>query len=83
MTSKWFLTNAVIMDVQQNLRIITGGPFTLFAPTNAAFAKIPKATLDKLLANVTALTGKQIIFHGISHSNVLRKRLKSNFDKRS
>jgi uncharacterized surface protein with fasciclin (FAS1) repeats len=25
------------------------GPFTVFAPTNAAFAKIPKATLDDLL----------------------------------
>merc|ERR1712076_93557 len=32
------------------------GPFTLFAPTNAAFAKVPAATLNKLLANVTALT---------------------------
>ena len=25
------------------------GPFTVFAPTNAAFAKIPKADLDALL----------------------------------
>ena len=25
------------------------GPFTVFAPTNAAFAKVPKATLDNLL----------------------------------
>merc|ERR1711907_590392 len=31
------------------------GPFTVFAPTNEAFAKIPKADLDKLLANKTAL----------------------------
>lgn len=27
------------------------GPFTVFAPTNAAFAKVPKATLDKLAKN--------------------------------
>ncbi len=27
------------------------GPFTVFAPTDEAFAKIPKANLDKLLAN--------------------------------
>jgi len=25
------------------------GPFTVFAPSNAAFAKVPKATLDKLM----------------------------------
>lgn len=25
------------------------GPFTVFAPTNAAFAKVPKATMDKLM----------------------------------
>ena len=27
------------------------GPVTVFAPTNAAFAKVPKATLDKLAAD--------------------------------
>jgi len=32
------------------------GPFTVFAPTNEAFAKIPKADLDKLLADKAALT---------------------------
>ena len=32
------------------------GPFTVFAPTNAAFAKIPKATLDALLKDKKRLT---------------------------
>jgi len=31
------------------------GPFTVFAPTDDAFAKIPKADLDKLLANKAKL----------------------------
>merc|ERR1712154_404381 len=36
--------------------LATGGPFTVFAPTNDAFAKIPKETLDGLLADKDALT---------------------------
>jgi len=32
------------------------GPFTVFAPTNEAFAKIPKADLDALLADKKKLT---------------------------
>jgi len=32
------------------------GPFTVFAPTDAAFAKVPKDTLNALLADKAALT---------------------------
>merc|ERR1719243_350584 len=32
------------------------GPFTVFAPTNAAFAKVPEETLNGLLADKDALT---------------------------
>ena len=38
------------------------GPFTVFAPTDAAFAKIPKAKLDALLADKAALT-KVLTYH--------------------
>merc|ERR1712002_572268 len=34
----------------------TPGPFTVFAPTNDAFAKVPAATLDSLLSDNGALT---------------------------
>ncbi len=38
------------------------GPFTVFAPTDEAFAKIPKAKLDALLADKAALT-KVLTYH--------------------
>lgn len=38
------------------------GPFTVFAPSDAAFAKVPKATLDGLLADRAALTSV-LTFH--------------------
>ncbi|GIW27398.1 MAG: hypothetical protein KatS3mg070_0761 [Meiothermus sp.] len=41
------------------------GPFTVFAPTNEAFAKIPKADLDKLLADKAALT-KVLTYHVVA-----------------
>lgn len=38
------------------------GPFTVFAPTNAAFAKLPEATLKETLADKDALT-KLLTYH--------------------
>ena len=43
------------------------GPFTVFAPTNAAFAKVPKATLDALLKNKAELT-KVLTYHVVAGS---------------
>lgn len=40
----------------------TGGPFTVFAPTDAAFAALPEGTLDALLADQDALTGV-LLYH--------------------
>ena len=41
------------------------GLFTLFAPTNAAFDKIPKATLDQVLTNKVLLT-KILLYHVVT-----------------
>ena len=41
------------------------GPFTVFAPTNAAFAKIPKATLTALLKDKKGLT-KVLTYHVVA-----------------
>ena len=41
------------------------GPFTVFAPTDAAFAKIPKADLDALLKDKAKLTAV-LTYHVLS-----------------
>ncbi|HET7773069.1 MAG TPA: fasciclin domain-containing protein [Burkholderiaceae bacterium] len=45
------LTQAGLIDTLKGK-----GPFTVFAPTDAAFAKIPKADLDALLKDKAKLT---------------------------
>jgi transforming growth factor-beta-induced protein len=42
------------------------GPFTIFAPVNDAFAKIPKADLDKLLADPKGDLTKILTLHVVS-----------------
>jgi uncharacterized surface protein with fasciclin (FAS1) repeats len=41
------------------------GPFTVFAPNNAAFAKLPKDKLDALLKDKAALT-KLLTYHVVA-----------------
>jgi uncharacterized surface protein with fasciclin (FAS1) repeats len=43
----------------------TGGPFTVFAPTDAAFAKVPKATVAALLADKAKLKAV-LLYHVVS-----------------
>jgi uncharacterized surface protein with fasciclin (FAS1) repeats len=45
------------------------GPFTVFAPTDEAFAKLPKGTIEALLADKEALT-KVLTYHVVP-GNVL------------
>ena len=41
------------------------GPFTVFAPTDAAFAKLPAGTVDALLKDIPALT-KILLYHVVA-----------------
>ena len=50
------------------------GPFTVFAPTDDAFAKVDKATLDKLGANPAAL--KQVLTYHVVAGKVMAKDVK-------
>ena len=49
------------------------GPFTLFAPTNAAFNALPAGTLDALMADKTAI--RQLILHHMAQGNFDSDRL--------
>ena len=50
------------------------GPFTVFAPTDEAFAKIPKADLDKLLANKKKL--KSVLTYHVVSGKVMSADIK-------
>ncbi len=47
----------------------TKGPFTVFAPTDEAFAKLPKGTLEELLKDKEAL--KKILLYHVVSGNVM------------
>jgi uncharacterized surface protein with fasciclin (FAS1) repeats len=51
------------------------GPFTVFAPTDAAFAKIPKADLDALLADKAKLSA--VLLAHVVPANVMSKDVKA------
>jgi uncharacterized surface protein with fasciclin (FAS1) repeats len=51
------------------------GPFTVFAPTDEAFAKIPKADLDALLANKDKLTA--VLTYHVVPGKVMAKDVKA------
>ena len=51
------------------------GPFTVFAPTDAAFAKIPKADLDALLADKAKLTA--VLTYHVVPGAVMAKDVKA------
>lgn len=57
MSAGQFKTLATALQAAGLVDTLKGpGPFTVFAPTDEAFAKIPKAQLDALLADKAKLT---------------------------
>ena len=52
-----FTTLAAALDAAGLVEVLKGeGPFTVFAPTDAAFAKLPAGTVEGLLENTDDLT---------------------------
>ncbi|MCW8399266.1 fasciclin domain-containing protein [Legionella sp. PATHC038] len=55
------------------------GPFTVFAPTNEAFASIPKADLDALLANPEKL--KAVLLYHVISGDITSDKIKPGMVK--
>lgn len=67
------LLGTAIKQAGLDTALAGAGPFTIFAPRNAAFLALPKSTLDYLLdpANVDVLT-KVLLHHVVSGSKPAR-----------
>lgn len=71
-----FKTLAAALQAAGLIETLKGkGPFTVFAPTDAAFAKIPKAQLDALLADKAKLTA--VLTYHVVPGTVLSKDVKA------
>jgi transforming growth factor-beta-induced protein len=61
-----FTTLAIALTEAGLIETLKGeGPFTVFAPTDDAFAKLPAGTLESLLADIPALTDI-LLYHVVS-----------------
>ncbi len=71
-----FKTLAVALEKAGLIQTLKGpGPFTVFAPTDAAFAKVPKAQLDALLADKAKLTA--VLTYHVVAGKVMAKDVKA------
>ncbi len=71
-----FKTLAVALEKADLIKTLKGkGPFTVFAPTDAAFAKVPKADLDALLADKSKLAA--VLTYHVVPGNVMAKDVKA------
>jgi uncharacterized surface protein with fasciclin (FAS1) repeats len=70
-----FKTLVTALKAADLVSILKGkGPFTVFAPTDTAFAKIPKADLDAMLKNKAKL--KSVLTYHVVSGKVLSTDLK-------
>ena len=73
-----FDTLLAIVDAAGLKALVEGkGPFTLFAPTDAAFAELPPGALDELMqdkAKLTALLKYHLVAGGVSAADILQRR---------
>ena len=71
-----FKTLATALDKAGLVQTLKGpGPFTVFAPTDAAFAKVPKAQLDALLADKAKLAA--VLTYHVVPGKVMAKDVKA------
>lgn len=71
-----FKTLATALQAAGLVQTLKGpGPFTVFAPTDEAFAKIPKADLDALLKDKAKLTA--VLTYHVVPGKVLAKDVKA------
>jgi uncharacterized surface protein with fasciclin (FAS1) repeats len=75
-----FKTLATALQAAGLVETLKGpGPFTVFAPTDAAFAKIPKADLDALLKDKAKLTA--VLTYHVVPGKVMAKDVKPGMVK--
>jgi uncharacterized surface protein with fasciclin (FAS1) repeats len=71
-----FKTLVVALKTADLVNTLKGkGPYTVFAPTDEAFAKIPKADLDALLANKEKLSA--VLTYHLVPGKVMAKDVKA------
>ena len=75
-----FKTLATALQAAGLVQTLKGpGPFTVFAPTDEAFAKIPKADLDALLKDKAKLTA--VLTYHVVPGKVMAKDVKAGMVK--
>jgi uncharacterized surface protein with fasciclin (FAS1) repeats len=73
-----FKTLAAALTAADLVTTLKGsGPYTVFAPTDAAFNKLPKGTLEKLLKPENKATLAKILTYHVVGSEVLAKDVKT------